>query len=180
MENCVVREIKDFNRLVGLFLLASSMKDENAKNYSIEKMQKRWHNYKLFTVLEYNNAPVSFSGVYDYGNNLVRVCDRHFTNPDYRQKSMTKNVKEKLRPVVDWFIPYQTKWAKENGYDCFFSIQTPKKRNAIKRVVKLLDDNLGYKVLPGLYATCNPKSDLCWQNIAATTDKINLPYKSIN
>ena len=30
MENCVVREIKDFNRLVGLFLLASSMKDENA------------------------------------------------------------------------------------------------------------------------------------------------------
>ena len=104
MENCVVREIKDFNRLVGLFLLASSMKDENAKNYSIEKMKIRWHNYKLFTVLEYNNAPVSFSGVYNYGNNLVRVCDRLFTNPDYRQKSMTKNVKEKLRPVVDWFL----------------------------------------------------------------------------
>ena len=40
MENCIVREITDFNRLAGLFLLASSMKDENAKNYSIEKMQK--------------------------------------------------------------------------------------------------------------------------------------------
>ena len=180
MENCIVREITDFNRLAGLFLLASSMKDENAKNYSIEKMKIRWHNYKLFTVLEYNNAPVSFSGVYNYGNNLVRVCDRHFTNPDYRQKSMTKNVKERLRPVVDWFLPYQTKWAKENGYDCFFSIQTPKKRNAIKRVVRLLDDDLGYKVLPGLYATCNPNDDLCWQNIAATTDKINLPYKPIH
>ena len=37
MENCIVREIKDFNRLVGLFLLASSMKDENAKNYLLRK-----------------------------------------------------------------------------------------------------------------------------------------------
>ena len=116
--------------------------------------------------------PISFSGVYKYSDNLVRVCDRHLQILDYRQKFMTKDVKEKLRPAVDWFLPYQTKLFKEKGYDCFFSIQTPRKRNAIKRLTKIIDDDLGYKVLPGLYATCNPKNDLCWQNIAATTDKI--------
>ena len=37
-ENCVVREIKDFNKLSeSLFLLVSSMKDENAKNYKMKK-----------------------------------------------------------------------------------------------------------------------------------------------
>ena len=46
--------------------------------------------------------------------------------------------------------------------------------------IAVLAKDLGYKVLPGLYATCNPDSDLCWQNIAATTDKIFLPHKSIN
>ena len=28
---------------------------------------------------------VSFSGVYDYGNNLVRVVDRLYTEQKYRQ-----------------------------------------------------------------------------------------------
>ena len=56
MEDCIVREIKEFNKLSGLFLLASSMKDENAKNYTIEEMQKRWSNYLMFNVLEYKNA----------------------------------------------------------------------------------------------------------------------------
>ena len=45
MENCVVREITSIDEYLGLFLLASSMKDENAKNYSIDKMKKRWDKY---------------------------------------------------------------------------------------------------------------------------------------
>ena len=28
MEDCIVREVREFNKLSGLFLLASSMKDE--------------------------------------------------------------------------------------------------------------------------------------------------------
>ena len=98
MEDCIVREVREFNKLSGLFLLASSMKDENAKNYKIEEMQKRWSNYLMFNVLEHKGRPISFSGVYKYSDNLVRVVDRLFTLPEYRQKFMSKDIKEKIRP----------------------------------------------------------------------------------
>ena len=179
MEDCIVREVREFNKLSGLFLLASSMKDENAKNYKIEEMQKRWSNYLMFNVLEHKGRPISFSGVYKYSDNLVRVVDRLFTLPEYRQRFMTKGIVEKIRPAADYFIPYQTKWAKARGFDCFFSIQTSKKRNAVKRLTKIIDDDLGYRLLPGLYQTSS-NSTLGWQNVSATTDKIDLPYKSIH
>jgi len=179
MEDCIVREVREFNKLSGLFLLASSMKDENAKNYKIEEMQKRWSNYLMFNVLEHKGRPISFSGVYKYSDNLVRVVDRLFTLPEYRQRFMSKDIKEKIRPAADYFIPYQTKLFKEKGYDCFFSIQTSKKRNAVKRLTKIIDDDLGYRLLPGLYQTSS-NSTLGWQNVSATTDKIDLTYKSIH
>ena len=90
-----------------------------------------------------------------------------------------EDIKEKIRPAADYFIPYQTKLFKEKGYDCFFSIQTSKKRNAVKRLTKIIDDDLGYRLLPGLYQTSS-NSTLGWQNVSATTDKIDLPYKSIH
>jgi hypothetical protein len=178
MEDCIVREIKEFNKLSGLFILASSLPHENSKNYTIENMQKRWSNYLMFNVLEYKGMPISFSGVYKYDDNLVRVVDRLFTMPEYRQRFMSKDIIEKIRPAADYFIPYQTKWAKARGFDCFFSIQTSKKRNAVKRLTKLISDDLDYRLLPGLYQTSSNEIT-GWQNVSATTDNINLPKQSI-
>ena len=67
-------------------------------------MQKRWSNYLMFNVLEHKGRLISFSGVYKYSDNLVRVVDRLFTLPEYRQKFMSKDIKEKIRR--DYFIPY--------------------------------------------------------------------------
>ena len=179
MEDCIVREIRDFSKVANFFVLASSLPHENSKNYTVENMFKRWSNYLMFNVLEHKGRPISFSGVYKYNDNLVRVVDRLFTIPEYRQMFMSKDIKEKIRPAANYFIPYQTKWAKARGFDCFFSIQTSKKRNAVKRLTKIIDDDLGYRLLPGLYQTSS-NSTLGWQNVSATTDKIDLPYKSIH
>ena len=50
---------------------------------------------------------------------------------------MTKSIANPLKPALQYFIPYQTQWAVDRGYDCFFSIQT-KKRNSIVRLTKQL------------------------------------------
>ena len=180
MENCVVREITYIDEYIELCEIASKSNHPNASNYDVDKMRKRWNKYLIFTKLTKGDELISFAGIVDFGNNLVRVADRLYTKQEYRQNFMTKKVINPLRPAVDYIIPYHTQWAVNKGYDCFFSIQTHKKRNAIKRIARLLDDDLNYKVLPGLYATCNPKNDLCWQNIAATTNKVDLPYRPIH
>ena len=169
METCIVREIKEFEEIVDYLSYANSMPDYNSNNYDVDEMRKRWPNYKMFNVLEHNGKVISFSGVYDYKQNLVRVCDRLFTWPEYRKRFMSKEVKEKIRPAADYFIPYQTKWAGSRGYDCFFSVQTSKKRNGSQRITNLLDKSLGYNLLPGLYQTSSNEIT-GWQNVSATND----------
>ena len=179
MENCVIQEITYFDELKELFLEANKINHQNADNYDIDKMHKRWNNYHIFTKLMIGDEVVSFAGIYDYGQNLVRVADRLYTKQEYRQNFMSKKVVNPLRPAVDYIIPYHTKWAVDKGYNCFYSIQELKKRNSLIRTVKLLNPNLGYSVLPDLYATCNPENPRCWQNIASTTKNIHLQSKPI-
>ena len=88
---------------------------------------------------------------------------------------MTKSIANPLKPALQYIIPYHTKWAIERGYDCFFSVQDKRKRNAIVRLTKQLPIDLGYRVLPDMYETCDPKNPLCIQNISATRDNIPLP-----
>ena len=178
MENCTLRTIENFDELEPLFVKASETKHPNAKNFLVEKMQKRWHKYLQFSVLKHDKTVISFAGIYSYGNNLVRVADRLFTFSEFRQRTVTKKVIEKLRPAVDYFIPTQTRWAKAQGYECFYSIGANKKRRAMERVASLLDPTLGYKVLPDYYATCNPALPKCWQTVASTCGKIDLPTRS--
>ncbi|BCU95213.1 MAG: hypothetical protein CM15mV8_0570 [Caudoviricetes sp.] len=58
--------------------------------------------------------------VYDYGNNLVRVVDRLYIEQKYRYNFMTKSIANPIKPALQYFIPYQTQWAIEKNYDCFF------------------------------------------------------------
>jgi len=45
----------------------------------------------------------------------------------------------------------------------------------MERLTKQLHPSLGYRLLPDLYETCDPKNPLCIQNISATKDDISLP-----
>ena len=174
MENCVIQEITYFDELKELCLEANKINHQNADNYDVDKMHKRWNNYHIFTKLMIGDEVVSFAGIYDYGQNLVRVADRLFTFPKYRQNYLTKSIANPLQPALQYIIPYHTQWALDKGYDCFFSIQELKKRNSLIRLTKQLPTSLGYRVLPDMYETCNPINPKCIQNISATSDSIPL------
>ena len=175
MENCIVQEITYIDEYIELCEIASKSNHTNASNYNVDKMKKRWNKYLIFTKLTRGDELISFAGIVDFGNNLVRVADRLYTKQEYRQNFMTKKVVNPLRPAVDYIIPYHTQWAVDKGYDCFYSIQELKKRNSLIRLTKQLPTSLGYRVLPDMYATCNPSNPRCIQNISSTTDNIHLP-----
>jgi hypothetical protein len=177
MENCTLREVKTFEEIEPLFAQASESNHANAKNFLVDKMRKRWPNYLQFHVLELAGQPVSFAGIYVYNKTLVRVADRLFTLPAFRQTAFSKNIVEPIRPAIDYFIPAHTRWARSQGYHCFYSIGANKKRSGMERIIALLDPELGYTALPGEFATCNPALSRCWQTIAATTDKVDLPAR---
>ena len=174
MENCVVREITFIDEYIELCEIASKSNHPNASNYNVDKMKNRWNKYLIFTKLTRGDEIISFAGIVDFGNNLVRVADRLYTKQEYRQNYMTKSIANPLKPALQYIIPYHTKWAVERGYDCFFSVQDKRKRNAIVRLTKQLPTDLGYRVLPDMYETCNPKNPLCIQNVSATKDNIPL------
>jgi hypothetical protein len=179
MENCIVQEITTIDELEELCRIASNSNHHNASNYDFIKMKNRWNRYLIFTKLIRDGELISFAGIYDYGNNLVRVADRLYTKEEYRQNYMTKSISNLLKPALQYIIPYHTQWAMEKGYDCFFSVQDKRKRNAIIRLTKQLDASLGYRVLPDMYETCDALKNLkCIQNVSATKNNIPLPiYK---
>lgn len=169
-----IEDNKSLDEMKKHFEVAENEVHQNSKNYSYENMKKRWDKYLTFTLLTYYNRPLAFAGVYDYGNDLVRICDRYYVFPMYRNI----NLSLRQRPANNWIIPHHHKYAKTNNYECFFSIQTLKKRRAMQKSVKHVE-YLGFKLLDGLYATCNPKSENCWQNIASTTEDIHLPFRNV-
>ena len=117
MENCVVREITFIDEYIELCEIASKSNHPNASNYNVDKMKKRWNKYLIFTKLTRGDEVISFAGITDFGNNLVRVADRLYTKQEYRQNYMTKSIANPLKPALQYIIPYHTKWAIERGYD---------------------------------------------------------------
>jgi hypothetical protein len=179
MSDCVVQEVTLFEEIEEALTLASNSGHQNSVNYEVDRMKKRWNKYHIFTKLMMGDELVSFAGVYDYGNNLVRVIDRIFTFPKFRQRYMTKSIAIPLQPALHYLIPYHTRWALDKGFDCFFSIQEFKKRNSLIRLSNQIPKEFGYRVLPDMYATCDPKDPRCIQSISATTDDIHLPKINI-
>ena len=175
METCIVQEITSIDEYVELCEIASKSNHPNSSNYNVDKMKMRWDKYLIFTKLTRGDELISFAGIIDFGNNLVRVADRLYTKEKYRQNFMTKSITNPLKPALQYIIPYHTQWAVEKGYDCFFSVQDKRKRNAIKRLTKQLPTSLGYRVLPDMYETCDTVNPLCIQNVSATKDIIPLP-----
>ena len=92
MENCVVREITFIDEYIELCEIASKSNHPNASNYNVDKMKKRWNKYLIFTKLTRGDEVISFAGIIDFGNNLVRLSDRLYTKQEYRQNYMTKSI----------------------------------------------------------------------------------------
>ena len=152
--------IGDWNQCVKLFEEASSEDHENAHNYSIKKMEKRWDNYLEFNIIrdEISGDPIAFGGVYRWHQELVRVVDRFYLRKKYRKYT--------YMPGITELVPYQTR--KYSDYECFFSVQTKRKRRAFIRQVSRLDPSLGYTILDDLYWTSPARDKNALQNIAAT------------
>lgn len=183
-----LRVVESLDEMIPTFEAASATDHPNAYNYRVDAFRMRWKHYELFTVLEDGSGVLSFCGVASYGHinrggtkiKLVRVADRLFTFDRNRKKTLSMH-HVTIRPAVDYFIPYHTKWAFEQGYEAFFSVQEQRKRASMERVVNMLDPALGYRMLPDLYCTTpNPEHELSWQNVAATTSKIHLPSRRLH
>ena len=182
MDTCIVKEVTKFEEVENLFKKAHQENHNNSENYDIDQMRERWKNYLLFTVVTFKDQVIGFAGIYPFGKNLVRVADRLYIFPSARLTFLSAKGRVKSgRPAIDHIIPYQTKWAKKRGLDCFYSIQELKKRNSLIKTTELLDPTLGYSVLPGLYLNIFEDPDYApnWQNIASTTKNVHLPKKNI-
>lgn len=150
----------DWYQMIPLLKEASSEDHENAHNYSIKKMEKRWDNYLEFNIIrdELTGDPIAFGGVYRWHQELVRVVDRFYLRKKYRKYT--------YMPGITELVPYQTR--KYTMNECFFSVQTKRKRRAFIRQVSRLDPSLGYTVLDDLYWTSPARDKNALQNIAAT------------
>ena len=104
MENCVVQEITYIDEYIELCEIASKSNHPNASNYNVDKMKKRWNKYLIFTKLTRGDEVISFAGIIDFGNNLVRVADRLYTKQEYRQNYMTKSIANPLKPALQYII----------------------------------------------------------------------------
>ncbi len=160
-------------------------KDKNYKNY--ENILSRIDNYLAFHCLYYKDEPVYIAGIYNdpkWNTNLVRIYDRFFTFPKFRDNGLSTTGKT---PVViprnvDTIGLTQINFAKENNLIPFYSIEN-KKRIAIKKHTTLLNKilNVKFEVLDDFYFTCGHRTiskNSCWQNISIENNNIeflNLP-----
>ena len=153
-----------WEELVPLLEKASAEDHHNSVNYSPEKMEKRWENYKEFNILRSEGKVVAFGGVYAYGEELVRVVDRFYIFPEYRTRGLAKLPRPVLRPGIDGLIPYQTE-KYSHAYECFISVQEKRKRNFLRKHAEKMK---GYTLLPDMYWTSEYREPTCLQSVAAT------------
>ena len=106
-----IEDNKSLDEMKIYFEVAENEGHQNSNNYSYDNMKKRWDKYLTFTLLTYYKNPLAFAGVYNYGNNLVRICDRYYVFPQYRNI----NLSLKQRPANNWIIPYHHKYSKLNN-----------------------------------------------------------------
>lgn len=164
-------EIKDFQQIVSILDYASKEDHKNSSNYDLNVFSKRWFRYqKFYGIVDHvMGGIIALSGIYDYGNNCSRICDRTWIHPFYRNQYLGEKNKIKLRPTLDYFVPVQTEWCIEHNITPFISIQHPFKDIVLKRIIR--ETNYDYKILDGIYFTClheNKDNMRCWQRVIST------------
>lgn len=170
----LIKNINSIEEIKDILDEVASEDHRNAENYKYFKMQDRWDQYLQFHLLEDEGKPVAMGGITDFGNGLVRICDRYVTFKEYRRKELHKETNE-TRPVVNYFVPTQVEWALDNGYQPFMSLSSEvHKLNAIERFISMVDPKYGFRLLPDLYLTCGREHTKCHQHIITNQDTIGL------
>ena len=102
----------------------------------------------------------------------VRVLDSTFYFPSIRIKGGNY-----FGTASEYFLPVMTKYAQEEGYVPFFSIQSDRPhRRSMKRIVQNFNkkNESQYRVLDGYHWTCKGQPDQknvkCWQTVAVCGD----------
>lgn len=160
----------------------------NANNY--KDLETRLEQYDCFNVVVYDGRMVAISGLYNggiYPDNIARVVDRTYYY--YWRSNSASGFKTSTKYNANYMVPFQVEFAKQKGYDfVFVSVQNPKKRNAIKVIIK--DWPYDFVLQEQLCNTCRLVNDTvtddptCWQNVAVykLNDKpveFNLPSISL-
>lgn len=165
----IVRQVTDRSIAKNIFTQGLLSGDKNSKNYSLSQFELGWDKeWKSFFVLYDNDKPVSFCAIRDYGE-YVRIFDRYYVFPKYRNNSLKHD--EKCKMFINELINKKYIGSKIP----FFSIEHKVKRPAILKAVESVNAELPadkhFHTLDGLYETV-PNS---WQNIA-----IQKPATTIN
>lgn len=162
----------DTPEIYHFFSIARKDKHKKSKMFTDD----RCDNYLQFHLLENDESPVAMCGIYPFNEILVRVSDRMFHFPEYRNKGIGINV----RYWTDHFKPIQTKWCIENGYVPFHSCEGVRRRTAFKEIVSRNPD---YTLLDHMYQTCSKDAKECWQSISILKGHENcmtLPRRSVD
>ena len=173
-------KVQSIDEILPILNIASQEKHKNRLNYNIDRIKKRWEHYICFHKLVDHElgGVIAISGVYKYHDKLARVIDRTWVHPYYRSTFIHKNNNMIVRPVIDYFLPYQTEYCRERGMTSFVSIQYPSKTVVLERLIRETD--CGYKLLPDFYFTCTHKkynNKTCWHRIIST-GKIDIMCKT--
>ena len=182
-------EVKDIGEIRKILTFANQEEHKNHKNYDIKAIEKRWKRYHVFHKLIDNTlgGVIAISGVYQYHDNLARVIDRTWIHPYYRSSYLNKNNNMIVRPVIDYFLPEQSRYCRERGIVSFISVQYPSKTRVLERLCR--ETNLGYEIQPDFYFTCHHDklhSKTCWHRLISdgqvsllrkTADQVNALFK---
>lgn len=165
----IIKEVFDRREIKNLFQRASKYKHRNSDNY---KRYDRINNFIKFYTLYDDDNLIAFSGIYKFNEMCVRVLDSTFYFPSIRIKGGNY-----FGTASEYFLPVMTKYAQEEGYVPFFSIQSDRPhRRSMKRIVQNFNkkNESQYRVLDGYHWTCKGQPDQknvkCWQTVAVCGD----------
>ena len=165
--------ISSLDEIATVLERASSEKHHNSNNYVLDNLKKRWKNYILFQKLTdvVMGGVIAISGLYRYNSNLARVCDRTWIDPVYRNQYLNRKNEMAVRPIIDYFVPTQTRYCIDNDIVPFISVQYPSRTKVLERVAR--ETELGYELLDYLLFTChhdNYDSTNCWHRVISIGD----------
>jgi hypothetical protein len=144
----------------------------NSKNYvNIRNSLDNFLSYELLIDKQHN--VIASSGLQKYSDGQARLASRTYTMSAYR-----KNSGASLPVSENIFVPYEIDVAKKHHQRIvFFSIELLRRRNAVNRFCKNLNNNgLNFKIHPNMINTCRRyisngvetvnQEQSCWQNVA--------------
>ena len=176
--------VRDRDYIKQLAKIASQDTHRNAKNY--ENFHRRIEFYIAFHVIYNGDDVIGFGGIFsnpEWPKNLVRIVDRMWHHPSYRDKGLGQGSKY-IGLSSELLIPFQTEFCKIRRWTPFFTVEGVRRRAGLKMIVdNHIPKECGYKLLPDMYYTCTGKDGVfyegqCWQGVVAQGD-IDLPKMSV-